>query len=172
MLSYCDLKKKEQTELKLLDLSLNPSHLLFLLSTLLWPANIQDCMLSKVSLKIDTSECKTQTNGLGCAPSITPTEDSLFADFSLEEFLPFFSCETHKSWADKESCAGPGRARTELPGLQRSHSHCSVSSILPKTRSLLRNLPSERPFTSLNFNLKLKCCLRLPWTGNQQLFLL
>lgn len=89
------------------------SHLVLCLlffAALLWPANIQDCMLSKVSLTIDTGERKAQTNGPGCAPSITPTEDSLFADFNLEEFLLFFSCETHKSWADKESRAVPSWA--------------------------------------------------------------
>lgn len=75
-------------------------------------------MLSKVSLTIDTGERKAQTNGPGCAPSITPTEDSLFADFNLEEFLPFFSCETHKSWADKESQAEPSRDK-ELAGLKK-----------------------------------------------------
>lgn len=46
---------------------------------------------------------KAQTNGLGCAPSITLAEDSLFADFNLEELFPFLSCETHKSQTDKKS---------------------------------------------------------------------
>lgn len=105
-------------------------------------------MLSKVSLTIDTSERKAQTNGPGCAPSITPTEDSLFADFNLEEFLPFFSCETHKSWADKESRAEPSRAGPGQWGLKRRDSSvlsdlclkqevCSVICLLNYLSSLL-----------------------------------
>lgn len=65
-----------------------------------------------VKQSFDTRERKAQTNGPGCAPSITPTEDSLFADFNLEEFLPFFPRKTHKSWADKENRAEPSRVET------------------------------------------------------------
>lgn len=60
-------------------------------------------MLIKVFLTIDMGKLKAQTNGLGCAPSITLAEDSLFADFNLEELFPFLSCETHKSQTDKKS---------------------------------------------------------------------
>lgn len=85
----------------------HPSYVLFFCSLFffapLWPANTQDCMLIKVLLTIDTGKLKAQTNGLGCAPSITLAEDSLFADFNLEELFPFLSCETHKSQADKKS---------------------------------------------------------------------
>lgn len=86
---------------------------------------------------------KAQTNGLGCAPSITPTEDSLFADFNLEEFFPFLCCETHKSHADKESQAelaqGRGAHRFTTEGIVYSVGFNSFLSVSFKEPQQLVN---------------------------------